>query len=50
VEEKLRGIMRNIHDTCLKYGSEGSAVNYVKGANIGGFARLAEAMLGQGVF
>jgi glutamate dehydrogenase (NADP+) len=50
VEEKLRCIMQSIHDTCLKYGSSGSTVNYVKGANIGSFVRVADAMLGQGVF
>jgi len=50
VEERLHAIMRSIHDTCLKYGSSGSTVNYVKGANIGSFVRVADAMLSQGVY
>jgi len=50
VDAKLKGIMKNIHDTCVKYGTEESGyVNYVKGANIGGFVKVAESMLAQGV-
>lgn len=49
VDEKLRNIMKNIHDTCVKYGKEGDYVNYVKGANIGGFVKVADAMLAQGM-
>jgi glutamate dehydrogenase/leucine dehydrogenase len=49
VEEKLRNIMYNIHKSCIKYGKEGSFINYVKGANIAGFVRVADAMIDQGV-
>lgn len=49
VDERLHNIMINIHKTCVKYGKEGSFVNYVKGANIGGFVKVAEAMLAQGL-
>jgi glutamate dehydrogenase (NADP+) len=49
VDERLHNIMINIHKTCLKYGKEGSFVNYVKGANIGGFVKVAEAMMAQGL-
>lgn len=49
VDAKLHQIMKDIHDTCVKYGKEGGKVNYVKGANIGGFVKVAEAMLAQGV-
>ncbi|MEI8202491.1 MAG: NADP-specific glutamate dehydrogenase [Bacteroidota bacterium] len=50
VDSKLHEIMRNIHQACVKYGkdSEGT-VNYVKGANIAGFLKVANAMLDQGV-
>ena len=40
--------MINIHETCVRYGSENDFVNYVKGANIGGFVKVANAMLAQG--
>jgi len=50
VDAKLHGIMRAIHSTCVKYGKEKDGyTNYVKGANIGGFVKVAEAMLAQGV-
>ncbi|HDO19877.1 MAG TPA: NADP-specific glutamate dehydrogenase [Thermoplasmatales archaeon] len=49
VEEKLKHIMHNIHEACVKYGKEGDFVNYVKGANIAGFVRVADAMIDQGV-
>ena len=50
VDEKLRGIMNNIHDACVKYGTESDGyVNYVKGANIAGFMKVAKAMMAQGV-
>ena len=49
VDKKLHGIMINIHKTCVKYGNEGSFINYVKGANIGGFVKVADAMLSQGL-
>ncbi len=50
VEEKLRQIMINIHDACAKYGKESDGyINYMKGANIAGFIKVANAMLDQGV-
>jgi glutamate dehydrogenase (NADP+) len=49
VDEKLHSIMRNIHATCVKFGQEGEYINYVKGANIGGFVKVAEAMMAQGI-
>jgi glutamate dehydrogenase (NADP+) len=49
-EERLATIMRNIHDTCLATADEyGAPGNYVLGANIAGFVRVAEAMLMLGV-
>lgn len=50
VDNKLHNIMKNIHATCVKYGkkSDGS-INYVDGANIGGFVKVADAMLDQGL-
>ncbi|MBN2614630.1 MAG: NADP-specific glutamate dehydrogenase [Bacteroidales bacterium] len=49
VDSKLHKIMKDIHAACVKYGTEGNYVNYVKGANIGGFVKVADAMLAQGV-
>ena len=49
VDNKLHNIMIAIHKTCVKYGKEGKHVNYVKGANIGGFVKIADAMLDQGL-
>lgn len=49
VDTKLKDIMKNIHTTCVKYGKEGNFINYVKGANIGGFIKVADAMLDQGI-
>ncbi len=49
VDEKLKSIMSEIHDSCIAYGKEGDYVNYVKGANIAGFVKVADAMLAQGV-
>jgi glutamate dehydrogenase (NADP+) len=50
VEERLHNIMMNIHESCLKYGTEKDGfVNYVKGANIAGFVKVADAMIDQGV-
>lgn len=50
VDEKLQQIMINIHETCVKYGKEkDGTINYVNGANIGGFVKVADAMLAQGV-
>lgn len=49
VDQRLYGIMENIHENCVANGSEGSYINYVNGANIAGFKKVAEAMLAQGV-
>ncbi|MBP5482028.1 MAG: NADP-specific glutamate dehydrogenase [Paludibacteraceae bacterium] len=50
VDNKLKWIMKNIHDNCVKYGKEADGtVNYVKGANIAGFVKVADAMLAQGL-
>jgi hypothetical protein len=50
VDQKLHQIMINIHKTAEKYGKEPDGfINYVKGANIGGFVKVAEAMLAQGL-
>ncbi len=50
VDGKLKEIMTNIHDSCIKYGKdENGYIDYVKGANIAGFVKVADAMLAQGV-
>jgi glutamate dehydrogenase (NADP+) len=50
VDAKLHGIMNDIHTACVKYGKDGDGyVDYVKGANIAGFVKVADAMLAQGV-
>jgi glutamate dehydrogenase/leucine dehydrogenase len=49
VDQKLQGIMKSIHDSCVKYGKDGDFVNYVKGANIAGFVKVADAMIDQGL-
>ncbi len=50
VDEKLKAIMEDIHDSCIEYGKEKDGYcNYVKGANIAGFVKVADAMLAQGV-
>jgi glutamate dehydrogenase/leucine dehydrogenase len=50
VDSKLQDIMKNIHTTCVKYGRESDGyIDYMKGANIGGFVKVAEAMLAQGL-
>ena len=50
VEERLKQIMLDIHGTCVKHGEDGHGyVNYVNGANIGGFIKVADAMLAYGV-
>ena len=50
VDQTLHGLMREIHEQCLKYGTEPSGyINYMKGANIAGFMKVANAMMGQGV-
>ncbi len=50
VDEKLQRIMGDIHEACVKYGTEADGyVNYVKGANIAGFMKVAKAIIAQGV-
>ncbi len=49
VDNHLKKIMHDIHATCVKYGKEGKYINYVKGANIGGFVKVANAMIAQGL-
>ena len=50
VDEKLHGIMHAIHAQCVKYGKEADGyINYVKGANIAGFMKVAKAMMAQGI-
>lgn len=49
VDARLHQIMKDIHSTCVKYGKESDYIDYVKGANIGGFVKVADSMLAQGV-
>ncbi len=49
VDQKLKGIMLAIHEQCAKYGRGGDYIDYVKGANIAGFVKVADAMLDQGL-
>ena len=49
VDSKLHTIMKNIHEACVIHGTENGSVNYVKGANIAGFIKIAASMLDQGV-
>jgi glutamate dehydrogenase (NADP+) len=49
VDEKLHNIMKSIHNSCVKYGEDGNIINYVKGANIAGFVKVADAMIDQGL-
>jgi len=49
VDQKLQNIMRSIHESCVKYGKEGNFINYVNGANIAGFVKVADAMLDHGL-
>jgi glutamate dehydrogenase (NADP+) len=49
VDGRLQTIMRSIHETCVQYGQEADFVDYVKGANVGGFVKVADSMLDQGV-
>lgn len=50
VDARLHHIMLDIHNACVKYGGESKQTNYVRGANIAGFVKVADAMLGQGVY
>ena len=49
VEKRLAGIMAAIHQQCVQYGEKDGFVNYVDGANVAGFRKVAEAMLDQGL-
>jgi glutamate dehydrogenase (NADP+) len=49
VDKRLRLIMKDIHATCTKFGKSNGYTNYVKGANVGGFVKVAEAMMAQGL-
>ncbi|MBR1964579.1 MAG: NADP-specific glutamate dehydrogenase [Muribaculaceae bacterium] len=50
VDQKLHGIMKDIHTQCVKYGTQPDGyINYMKGANIAGFMKVANAMMGQGI-
>lgn len=49
VDSKLQGIMKAIHEQCVRYGKDGDFINYVNGANIGGFVKVADAMIDQGI-
>ncbi len=50
VDSRLQTIMYDIHGACVRYGDQGDFVNYVKGANIGGLRKVADAMLAYGIF
>ena len=49
VDERLHQIMSSIHEQCVLHGREGEYINYVKGANIAGFMKVARAMMAQGI-
>jgi glutamate dehydrogenase (NADP+) len=50
VDDKLQDIMEDIHDSCVQYGeNEDGTIDYIKGANIAGFVKVADAMLAQGI-
>tara|TARA_B100000683_G_scaffold268776_1_gene304553 strand:- start:13862 stop:15199 length:1338 start_codon:yes stop_codon:yes gene_type:complete len=49
VDQRLKSIMKDIHDSCIKYGTDQDYVDYVKGANIAGFVKVADSMLDQGL-
>ena len=49
VDKRLHNIMKDIHTQCVKYGTDGKEVDYVKGANVAGFIKVADAMLAQGL-
>lgn len=48
VDEKLHGIMKGIHAACVKYGTVDGKVDYVRGSNLAGFIKVADAMIDQG--
>jgi glutamate dehydrogenase (NADP+) len=49
VDARLKGIMQDIHEICVDFGREGEFVNYVKGANVAAFVKVADAMVDQGI-
>ena len=50
VDAKLHAIMSDIHENCVKYGTQPDGyINYVKGANVAGFLKVAKAMMAQGI-
>ncbi len=49
VDANLQSIMKNIHNNCVEHGKDGNKVNYVKGANIAGFIKVADVMLAYGI-
>ena len=49
VDNLLNVIMERIHTTCVQYGTQNDFINYVDGANIGGFVRVADSMIDQGI-
>ncbi len=49
VDKKLKNIMKSIHENCVRYGKEGNYIDYVKGANIAGFIKVADSLIDQGV-
>ena len=49
VDSKVNTLMKDIHSQCVEHGKEGDFINYVKGANIAGFLKVADAMLDQGI-
>lgn len=50
VDNRLKSIMKNIHSTCVKYGRKSDdIINYIDGANIAGFIKVADAMIAQGL-
>jgi len=49
VDQRLHSIMISIHESCTKYGQEGDFINYVKGANVAGFIKVADSMIDQGI-
>jgi glutamate dehydrogenase (NADP+) len=49
VDARLKGIMQDIHEICVDFGREGDFVNYVKGANVAAFVKVADAMVDQGI-
>jgi glutamate dehydrogenase (NADP+) len=49
VDKQLQGIMRSIHKNCVLFGKNGATIDYVQGANVAAFIKVADSMLQQGV-